>query len=131
MLLQPYAYSSTPIIVKNSTAHWPAVKLLNLKFIKRLYESYPDSLDRFQDECQFLSFKSDIMNLKDLLRIEDETIAATAKPWYVGFSNCQIEILQELRKLYAIPHFLPADVEVPNTDYIFLGYDQGAIMHVG
>lgn len=71
------------------------------------------------------------MNLKDLLRIEEEIITTAAKPWYVGFSNCQIEILQELRKLYPIPHFLPADAEVPNTDYIFLGYDQGAIMHVG
>lgn len=52
------------------------------------------------------------------------------KPWYVGFSNCQTDILFELRKLYPVPHFLPSDAEFPNTDYIFLGYDQGAIMHV-
>lgn len=51
-------------------------------------------------------------------------------PWYVGFSNCQPKVLQQLRKLYEIPHFLPADAEVPNTDYVFMGYAQGAIMHL-
>lgn len=57
--------------------------------------------------------------------------AETGKPsWYVGFSNCQSEILNKLRQLYPRPHFLPKDAEIPNTDYIFLGYDQGAVMHV-
>lgn len=53
------------------------------------------------------------------------------EPWYVGFSNCQIKILNELRKLYPVPpHFLPADSEIPSYDYIFMGYDEGANMHV-
>lgn len=51
-------------------------------------------------------------------------------PWYVGFSNCQSSVLSDLRRLYPIPHFLPADAEVPNTDYIFMGFEQGATMHV-
>lgn len=51
--------------------------------------------------------------------------------YYVGFSNCLPTILAELRKLYPIPHFLPIDAEIPNTDYIFLGYNEGAVMHVG
>lgn len=56
---------------------------------------------------------------------------ATGKPtWYVGFSNCQSNILAELRHLYPRPHFLPEDAEIPNTDYIFMGYDEGAVMHV-
>lgn len=52
------------------------------------------------------------------------------QPWYVGFSNCNPSVLKELRKYYPKPHFLPEDAEIPNTDYIFLGYDQGAVMHV-
>lgn len=55
----------------------------------------------------------------------------TGKPsWYVGFSNCQEVILDQLRQLYPRPHFLPKDAEIPHTDYIFLGFDQGAVMHV-
>lgn len=53
------------------------------------------------------------------------------KPWYVGWSNCNPLILAELRKLYPKPHFLPEDAEMPNTDFVFLGYEQGAVMHVG
>lgn len=45
-------------------------------------------------------------------------------------SNCHPIVLSELRKLYPKPHFLPDDAEMPNTDFIFLGYEQGAIMHV-
>lgn len=51
-------------------------------------------------------------------------------PWYVGWSNCHPVVLAELRKLYPRPHFLPDDAEMPNTDFVFLGYEQGAIMHV-
>lgn len=45
-------------------------------------------------------------------------------------SNCHPEVLEKLRKLYPKPHFLPEDSEMPNTDFVFLGYEQGAIMHV-
>lgn len=60
-----------------------------------------------------------------------ESQVNSGKPtWYVGFSNCQPDILTELRKLYPRPHFLPEDAEIPNTDYTFLGYNEGAVMHV-
>lgn len=62
--------------------------------------------------------------------MSDERAYTGKPPWYVGFSNCQTAVLHELRRLYPIPHFLPADAELPNTDYIFMGFDQGATMHV-
>lgn len=52
------------------------------------------------------------------------------EPWYIGWSNCHPGVLQELRKLYEKPHFLPVDAEMPNTDFVFLGWEQGAVMHV-
>lgn len=129
--MQPYAYSPQPIIIKNSISHWPAVKLLNYNYLKDLYFKYKDDLNSFSDECQFLNFKSNFLILKDLFDMSPERAENGTEPWYVGFSNCQIKILNELRKLYPVPpHFLPADSEIPSYDYIFMGYDEGANMHV-
>ena len=35
-----------------------------------------------------------------------------------------------MREHYSIPHFLPEDAERAHMDYIFIGYHQGAVMHV-
>lgn len=125
----PFAYSSQPIIIKNAVAHWPASKILNFAFLKNLYERIPGALD---EDCQFLQFRSDFKTLKDVFRMSSERASFTDgyPPWYVGWSNCHPIVLEELRKLYPRPHFLPTDAEMPNTDYIFLGYEQGAFMHV-
>lgn len=104
--------------------------MLNYTYLKDLYHRHRDDLHNFQDECQFLNFKSNFLTLEHFFEMSTERAENGKPPWYVGFSNCQSQILHELRKLYPIPHFLPEDAEVPNTDYIFLGYDQGAIMHV-
>lgn len=58
------------------------------------------------------------------------TMQPGQKPWYVGWSNCHPAVLQELRTLYPKPHFLPPDAEMPNTDMVFLGWEQGAVMHL-
>lgn len=35
-----------------------------------------------------------------------------------------------MRKHYPKPHFLPDDSEIPSKEYVFMGYDDGATMHV-
>lgn len=35
-----------------------------------------------------------------------------------------------MRKFYPKPHFLPDDCEIPSKEYVFMGYDDGATMHV-
>ncbi|XP_065083067.1 uncharacterized protein LOC135705324 [Ochlerotatus camptorhynchus] len=126
---KPYAYSSRPIIIKNAISHWPAAKMLNFTFLKDLYYKHPSALDTFHEDCQFLHFKSNFQTLKDVFRMSEE-FRTGHKPWYVGWSNCNPLILAELRKLYPKPHFLPEDAEMPNTDFVFLGYEQGAVMHI-
>lgn len=114
-------------------AHWPAKSRLSFEYLRQLYLKHPHALDTFDEECQFLQFQSNFASLRQLFdSVVDGTVNGSAsKPsWYVGFSNCQTSILNELRELYPRPHFLPNDAEIPNTDYIFLGYDQGAVMHV-
>ncbi|XP_055378423.1 uncharacterized protein LOC129610094 [Condylostylus longicornis] len=125
----PFAYSSQPIIIKNAVGHWPAKKILNFTFLRDLYLKVPGALE---EDCQFLHFRSDFMTLREVFQMSDARSKFTDgyPPWYVGWSNCHPVILEELRKLYPRPHFLPEDAEMPNTDYIFLGYEQGAIMHL-
>lgn len=126
----PYAYSLQPIILKNAVGHWSARAQLNYTVLRALYRRHPEDLRNFHDECQFLNFKSNFLTLEQFFAMSDERASTGRPPWYVGFSNCQPAIIAELRNYYPIPHFLPADAEIPNTDYIFLGYEQGAIMHV-
>lgn len=122
---------SQPIIIKNAIDHWPAKKRLTFQYLKQLYQKYPDELERFDDECQFLPFKSSFGSLGEFFELAKEQPDTGQPSWYIGFSNCQSNILAELRQLYSKPHFLPEDAEIPNTDYTFLGYDDGAVMHVG
>lgn len=35
-----------------------------------------------------------------------------------------------MRKYYEIPKFLPENAEHARRDYIFIGYNEGAVMHV-
>lgn len=35
-----------------------------------------------------------------------------------------------MRKYYPKPHFLPEDCEIPSKEYVFMGYDDGATIHV-
>lgn len=131
-LLQPYAYSSAPIILKNAVSHWPATSQLNYTFLKDLYLRTPGALESVQEDCQFLHFKSNFMNLNQVFEMSDDRahMKPGEQPWYIGWSNCHPTILTELRKLYPRPHFLPSDAEMPNTDFVFLGWEQGAVMHV-
>ncbi|XP_033158015.1 uncharacterized protein LOC117139659 [Drosophila mauritiana] len=124
----PHAYSSMPIIVKRAVAHWPAQKNLNFAFIKELYERVPGAMD---SDCQFMHFNSDLKSLKHVFSMSAERSNLTqGVPWFVGWSVCQPAVLAELRKLYPRPHFLPFDAEMPHTDFILMGYEQGAVMHL-
>lgn len=53
------------------------------------------------------------------------------KPWYFGWSNCNYEVAQELRKHYDRPYFLPELSENNAVDWIFMGGPNlGAHMHI-
>lgn len=106
--------------------HWPARQRLTFQYLKEVYNKWPDALI----ECQFLPFKSTFSTLSEFFNMPDSDVNNIEPSWYVGFSNCNFNILKYLRKLYPRPHFLPKDAELPNTDYTFLGQGEGAVMHV-
>lgn len=127
-----YAYSSRPMVIKNAAKTWKASKVFNLKYFHKLYENIDGAYESIEEECQFLPFTSNFTTLKEVLTMSDSRAEnlKNEKTWYVGWKNCHIQILENMSKYYDPPHFLPVDAEIPQTNYIFLGYDQGAIMHV-
>lgn len=130
---QPYAYSSQPIIVRGAAKHWEAIKSLNYSFLKDIYQRVPGAIDTVHDDCQFLHFKSNFVTLRDVFAaVKGEEPLENGKEWYVGWNNCHPTIMKHIRNLYPHPPlpFLPEDAELASTDFVFLGYDQGAIMHV-
>ncbi|KZC13473.1 hypothetical protein WN55_05024 [Dufourea novaeangliae] len=126
-----YAYSSRPMVIKNAATHWPASKVFSWKFFRDLYERTEGAYESV-DECQFLHFKSNFTSLRDVFAMsEDRALQLSKKdPWYVGWKNCHLQILDTMKQFYNLPHFLPEDAEVPYTNYVFLGYEEGAIMHL-
>ncbi|CAL7939557.1 unnamed protein product [Xylocopa violacea] len=126
-----YAYSSRPMVIKHAASHWPASKVFSWKFFKDLYENTDGAYDSV-DECQFLHFKSNFTNLSEVFAMSKEraTQGIGTDPWYVGWKNCHLHILDVMKQYYSTPHFLPEDAEVPYSNYIFLGYEEGAIMHL-
>lgn len=127
-----YAYSSRPMIIKNAAYDWPARKEFTLEFFRNLYEHTEGAYESVEEECQFLHFKSDFANLREVLVMsEDRALHREGEdPWYVGWKNCHPHILDAMRQFYNVPHFLPDDAEIPYSNYIFMGYEEGAVMHV-
>jgi hypothetical protein len=123
--LEYYAYSSQPVIIKKAIISWPAIKLLNYSFIKDLYLKHAEA---FEADCKFLPFNSNFRSLRDVFEMPKSKLDGNPS-WYVAFSNCYVPLLKELRKIYPNPpHFLPQGAEIPDNDYIFMGYEQGMIM---
>lgn len=128
-----YSYSSRPVIIKNAARDWPARDRYNLEFFRNLYERVEGAYESVEEECQFLRFKSDFANLREVFAMSEARALYREgeDPWYVGWKNCHPRILDAMKRFYSVPHFLPDDAEIPiNSNYIFIGYEDGAVMHV-
>lgn len=126
-----FAYSSRPIIVKRAIEGSSAAHVFSLEFFRTLYEEIEGSYESVQEECQFLHFKSDFSSIKEVFEMSaGRRENREGGSWYVGWKNCHPEVLEVMKRYYAPPMFLPADAEVTHTNYVFVGYDEGAIMHV-
>lgn len=127
-----YSYSSRPMIIKNAIYDWPARKEFTLEFFRNLYERIEGAYESVEEECQFLHFKSNFANLREVFAMsKDRALHREGEdPWYVGWKNCHPQILDAMNKFYNVPHFLPVDAEIPYSNYIFMGYEEGAVMHV-
>lgn len=123
-----YAYNGHPVIVKDATANWTALHKFSFNFFKDLYLNANSS----KTSCQFFPYKTEFKSLQEALRMGDErAVYKVGKPWYFGWSNCDHEVGEELRRHYSRPYFLPKYSENNDVDWIFMGVTgYGAHMHV-
>ncbi|XP_034240648.1 uncharacterized protein LOC117644946 [Thrips palmi] len=127
-----YAYSYRPILVKGAAAQWPAMRTFSYDYFKQLYKSTEGAYESVEDECQLLTFKTEFLSLKEVFSMSRSRVLNLdgEHPWYIGWSNCHPSILAAMRSQYSRPQFLPADAEHAHHDFIFMGYSQGAAMHL-
>lgn len=128
----PYSYGSKPIVIKGAFLNWPAMHTFSLEYFQQLYNNTEGSVKSVNEECQFLHFKSDFISVRDVFLMSENRSKnePNEKSWYVGWGNCHPTILEEMRKHYPKPHFLPDDSEIPSKEYVFMGYDDGATLHL-
>ncbi|XP_014471167.1 PREDICTED: uncharacterized protein LOC106742579 [Dinoponera quadriceps] len=127
-----HSYSSRPMIVKNAAHDWPARDRFSLQYFRELYERTDGAYESVEEECQFLHFKSDFTNLREVFAMSERRASHRdgETAWYVGWKNCHPRVLDAMGTLYSAPRFLPEDAEIPYSNYVFLGYEEGAVMHL-
>ena len=158
--LREYAYTGIPVVISGAISNWTALNSLNFQFLKELYAkkedtsahrnaSIPNTImesvfnsivstpqevmrEQEKDVCQFFPYKTKFRDLSEVLAMElDEDNQWPVYPWYVGWSNCNSQAAQVLRKHYERPSFLPDEAEMSRLDWIFMGTPgYGAGMHI-
>jgi len=117
------------VIVRDAQANWTATDVFSYEFFRELYtEEFGGSSARSQ-RCQFFPYKTEFRSLGEALTMSDQR--RSSRPWYFGWSNCDPQTADVLRRHYSRPYFLPERSESSRTDWIFMGTaGLGAHMHV-
>ncbi|XP_043563069.1 uncharacterized protein LOC122558491 isoform X1 [Chiloscyllium plagiosum] len=132
--LRAYAYSMQPVVVEDGQRNWSAREIFSFEFFTRIYDNESRALDSSASECQFFPYDTEFVNLGDVFSMEAGRAAgmdSKAKPWYIGWSNCDSSAASILRQHYKRPYFIPAISESSKMDWIFMGVPgHGAHMHI-
>lgn len=82
-----WAYLSRPLVVRGGAAHWPALDKLSVGFLRSLYDSIEGSYEAVTEDCQFLPFRSEFLDLRTALAMHPARAAARpgTKHWYFGW----------------------------------------------
>jgi len=130
-----YADSNNPLVVRNASLEWKALKVLDYNWIRNAYLSHASILDEEDEEedCWFNQYKTEeFKNLKSVFRKLGATGSLkSSKPWYVGWSVCHPHVLLKLKKLFSPPEFINQESTTNERTWIFLGAPgPGAHFHV-
>ncbi|CAH1794438.1 unnamed protein product [Owenia fusiformis] len=131
--VEKYAYSNVPALVKGATKNWTAMDTFSFKFLKDIYTKTPDALQSVEEECQFFPYKTEFHTLEEVFEMPEAraNFEEGQKNWYIGWSNCNGDVAEILRKHYQRPHFLPKDSESSSLDWLFMGGSgPGAFVHL-
>jgi hypothetical protein len=120
------------VIVKDAQANWTAADVFSYEFFSELYTKEfggSSSARSRHQRCQFFPYKTEFRSLDEALTMGDRR--KSERPWYFGWSNCDSQMADVLRRHYSRPDFLPERSESSRTDWIFMGTSGlGAHMHV-
>jgi len=128
-----YAHSERPLVVRNVSLHWKAMKVLDYNWLKDQYHMRPAEMDRMDKECWFNSYSSlGVDNLRSLFRLPRKRLRQKGRPWYVGWGVCHEPIASEILNLFEPPPFLHPDSTPPKRPWIFIGTpgDEAAHIHI-
>ncbi|XP_032892096.1 uncharacterized protein LOC116982778 isoform X2 [Amblyraja radiata] len=131
--LRDYAYSMQPVVVEDGQRNWSAKDVFSFEFFSQIYSNGSSALDNSGSECQFFPYDTEFHNLRDVFEMEAGRVGmhGNAKPWYIGWSNCDSSAASILRQHYKRPYFIPAISESSKMDWIFMGVPgHGAHMHI-
>lgn len=126
-----YAYEGTPVIITDAMKNWTAIQKFDFWYFKSLYDNIAQSKKKWN--CQFFPYKTEFTSLHEALSIPTARVnyEQGTEPWYFGWSNCNREVAEILRKHYGRPYFLPRTSENNAIDWIFMGGPGlGAHLHV-
>lgn len=126
-----YAYNGNVVVVTDATKNWTATEVFDFWYFKNLYEK--EDPNRKTLECQFFRYKTDFKTIFDAFKMDKDRVEykSGTEPWYFGWSNCNEQIAEMLRKHYDRPYFLPRTSELNAIDWIFMGgRGLGAHMHL-
>ncbi|RWS17717.1 uncharacterized protein B4U79_13990 [Dinothrombium tinctorium] len=122
-----YAYTAIPVVITDAMQNW-TTDVFDFDFFKNLYTNEKYLHDEYETECQFFPYKTNFTSLKQVFEMNKQR---AANPWYVGWSNCNPQTANILRKHYEKPYFLPHSSESSRIDWIFMGSPgYGAHLHV-
>ncbi|KAK8747299.1 hypothetical protein OTU49_016733, partial [Cherax quadricarinatus] len=127
-----WAYLSRPLVVRGAAAYWAALERFSVVFFRSVYDSIEGSYDAVTDDCQFLPFRTEFVDLRAALDMHPARAARLpgTPPWYFGWSNCSPGVSAILRQLAPRPEFLPLHSESSALDWIFMGSEgPGAAWH--
>ncbi|XP_067043156.1 bifunctional arginine demethylase and lysyl-hydroxylase JMJD6-like [Acropora muricata] len=117
-----YAYSARPLIITDAAKNWSAVGKFSFRFFKHLYAKNKEAAEENPDlGCIFFPYGSGFNSLREALKMSKKRAEWRGKPWYIGWSNCDPIVRDELRKYYSKPGFIPDDAETGDQDWIFMG----------
>ncbi|XP_068672350.1 bifunctional arginine demethylase and lysyl-hydroxylase PSR-like [Montipora foliosa] len=117
-----YAYSGRPVIITDAAKNWSAVGKFSFRFFKHLYSKNKEAAEENADlGCLFFPYQTGFDSLTEALSMPKKRAEWRGEPWYIGWSNCDPVVREELRKYYTKPGFLPDDAETGDQDWIFMG----------
>ncbi|KAG1679043.1 Bifunctional arginine demethylase and lysyl-hydroxylase JMJD6 [Nymphon striatum] len=125
-----HAYSGRPVVIVDGTNNWTAPEVFSFNFFKQLY---PEDSPVRGDQCQFFPYQTSFESLNEVFNMTEDraNLRDGSNPWYIGWSNCDQEATDVLRRHYQRPYFLPPQSESSKTDWIFMGSPgYGAHMHI-